>query len=104
VRSIAATSAVVRETRSPGAGALDGGERQREHAVHEVLAQLGEHLLGEHERGAAREPGQHRLREQERGEDEHGLVDVRSASCLRRRPGRGGRAGPGRETVAAAAA
>ena len=46
--------------------------------MHEVLAQLGEHLLGEHERGAAGEPGQHRLREQERGEDEHDLVDVRA--------------------------
>ena len=59
-----------------GAGALDGRQRQREHAVHEVLAQLREHLLGEHERGAAREQRQRRLREQEGGEDEHDLVDV----------------------------
>ena len=39
-----------------GAGALDGRERQREHAPHEVLAQLGEDLLGEHERRPPREP------------------------------------------------
>ena len=31
-------------------GPLDGRERQREHAPHEVVAQLGEHPLGEHER------------------------------------------------------
>ena len=65
-----------------GAGAFDGRERQREHAVHELLAQLGEHLLGEHERRAAREPRQHRLREQERGEHEHRLVDVRARGAF----------------------
>ncbi len=29
---------------------LDGGERQRENAPHEIVPQLGEHPLGEHER------------------------------------------------------
>ncbi len=58
-------------------GPLDRRERQAEHAAHEVLPKLGEDLLRDHERGAPREPGQHRLREQEHGEDQHELVDVR---------------------------
>ena len=60
-----------------GAGALDGRERQREHAPHEVLAQLGEHLLREHERRAPREPGEDRLRDQE-------ARRARARACRRR--------------------
>ena len=69
--------------------ALDGRERQPEHAAHEVLAQLGEHLLGQHERGPAREPGQDRLDDEEDREQ-------RRRSCRRARssfrPGPTGRA------------
>ena len=59
-----------------GARTLDDGERQREHLAHEVLAQAREHLLREHERRAAREPGQDRLREHGRGQDGDEPVDV----------------------------
>ena len=61
---------------------LDDGERQREHLAHEVLAQVGEHLLREHERRAPREPGEHRLRDHR--DDEHGddAVDVRGRRAL----------------------
>ena len=60
-----------------GPGALDGRERQREHAAHEVLAQLGEDLLREHERGPAREPGEDRLDDEEDREQADDLVHVR---------------------------
>ena len=59
-----------------GAGALDGRERQREDAAHEVLAQAREHLLGEDEGRAAREPRQDRLREHEAGQQRDDAVDV----------------------------
>src|SRR5581483_9657544 len=59
-----------------GAGALHRRERQGEHAAHEVFPQLREHLLGQDERRAAREPRQRRLREQERKQDEPRTVDV----------------------------
>jgi hypothetical protein len=79
-----------------GAGPLDGREREREHAAHEVLAELGEDRLGEDERGAAGEPGDHRLDEQEAGEHKDELVDVRLRRPVRERldeladePGRG---------------
>ena len=88
-----------------GAGALDRRERQREHAAHEVLAQLGEHLLGEHERGAPREQGQRSSARRGRREHEDDLVDVRvvvpSLHRLRRAPPRIG--GPARPVAAAAA-
>ena len=89
------------------ARALDGRERQGEHAAHEVLAQLGEDLLGEDERGATRKPGKDRLRDQERSQHEHELVDVSVRSSLpnrvdqateQRRPGE---AGGGRRGVEA---
>jgi hypothetical protein len=72
--------------------------------VHEVLAQLGEHLLREHERGAACEPGQDRLGEQEAGEDEDERVDMGARRPLldrldeaaeERRPGESGGRGCG---------
>ena len=53
-----------------GAGALDGRERQGQHAQHEVLAELGEHLLGEDERRAPGEERENRLGDEEAGEDE----------------------------------
>ena len=90
-----------------GARALDGRERQGEHAAHEVLAQLGEDLLGEDEGGAARQPREDGLRDQEDGQHDHELVDVASCSSLldsvdqaaeQRRPGE---AGGGRHGVEA---
>ena len=58
-------------------GALDGRERQAQHPIHEVLAQLREHLLGEDERGPPREPRDDRLHRDEEREEEHDAVDVR---------------------------
>ena len=64
------------------ARALDHGERQREHLAHEVLAQIGEDLLREHERRAPREPGQHRLRDHGDGEHRDDAVDVAGRRAL----------------------
>ncbi len=76
-------------------GPLDGRERQRQHAPHEVVAQLGEHPLGEHEGRPAGEEGEHRLGDEEDRQD-------------RRRPGRSApcrspSAAPGRASPGAAA-
>ena len=76
-------------------GPLDRRERQREHAAHEVVAQLGEHPLGEDERGAAREEREDRLRDEEDGEDR--------ARRGRSRPCRSPSAGPARASRGAAA-
>ena len=61
---------------------LDDGERQREHLAHEVLAQMREHPLREHERRAARKPGQHRLRDDGYDENCDQTVDVRGRRAL----------------------
>ena len=58
-------------------GALDGREREGEDAAHEVLPQLGEDLLGDHEGGAPGGPGEAGLEDHEPGEDDHDGVDVR---------------------------
>ena len=62
-----------------GAGPLHRRERQAQDAAHEVLAELGEDPLREHERGPPREPGEHGLHDEEPGEQEDDLVDVRAS-------------------------
>ena len=52
--------------RDPRSGPLDGRERKGQDAPHEVLAQLGEDLLREHERRSASRPRERRLGDHER--------------------------------------
>ena len=61
-----------------GAGPLDRRERQAQNAAHEVLAKLRENALREHERGPPREPREYGLHDEEPGEQEDDLVDVRA--------------------------
>ena len=82
-----------------GAGPFHGRERKREHALHEVLPQLGEHLLGENERGEAREERQDRLGDQRHREENHERVDVAGWSCRPARTERASRAGAGRRAL-----
>ena len=60
-----------------GAGRLDDADRQRERVADEVLAQLRQHLLAEHLAGQPGVPGEHRLQDQEAGQRQDDLVDVR---------------------------
>ena len=83
---------------------LDRREREAEHAAHEVLAELGEDLLREHERRPPGEPREDGLEDEERGQDEDDLVHVRARrpihhgldeSAEQRRPGETGGRGSG---------
>ena len=58
-------------------GPLDRRERQREDAAHEVVAQLGEHPLREHERRAAGEEREDGLGDEEDRQDRDDPVDLR---------------------------
>ena len=95
VRARESTSPVIRLSRSPGAGRLDGRQRQRDDVAEELLAQVGEHLLAEGERHRPRRPGQHRLHEHE-GREQRGDRRRRGRWwCRRRRTAPAGRAGTG---------
>ncbi len=59
-----------------GAGPLDGRQRQGDDAVHELLAQVGEDLLGEHERLSSRGPRERRLDDDRAREQQRDPVDV----------------------------
>ncbi len=64
------------------AGGLDDADRQRERVADEVLAQLGQHLFAQH---LAEEPGvagEHRLEQQEAGQQESDPVDDRDGRAL----------------------
>ena len=65
-----------------GTGALDRRQRQRDDAVHELLAQLGEEVLAHPERRPAREPRQHRLGDDRDGEADGEAVDRRDVALL----------------------
>ena len=82
VRASASMSAVVREIRSPLPARSTVESGSAEHARHELLAQAGEDLLGEHERGTPREPGQHGLRDDEARQERSELVDVRGRRAV----------------------
>ena len=92
VRASASTSAVVRETRSP-VPARSTVESGRASTRRMKSSRSSANILSrEDERRAPREPGEDRLRDQERGEHEHDLVDVRARSCRPGPTGRGRRA------------
>ena len=59
-----------------GAGVLDGAEGQGEHAVEELLAQLGQDPLAEHVGGQAGHPHQHDLGDQGGQHGQGDPVDV----------------------------
>ena len=65
--------------------ALDGRERKREDAAHEVLAQLGEHQLRDDERRPSRAQVSTVCSTMKHREDEHDRVDVRARRPLRDR-------------------
>ena len=107
VRASASTSAVVRETRSPvpARSTVESGSASTRRMKSSRSSR--EHLLGEDERRAPREPREDRLGEQEDGEDEHERVDVAARRPVldrldeRAEEGRAGEAGGGGERVQA---
>ena len=68
-----------------GAGPLDGRQRQRQDAGQEVLAQVGEDRLGDHEAGPAGEPGQHGLGDQGEREQHGQPVEVPAGRAVAQR-------------------
>jgi hypothetical protein len=83
---------------------LDRRKREAEHTTHEILAELGEDLLREHEGRPPGEPREDGLEDEKRGEDEDDLVHVRARrpilhgldeSAEQRRPGEAGGRGRG---------